>query len=466
MQSKQTSPHLKLGLAVLTGAALSLTLVVSSCDGDGSGLEDALQVTAVPATVHLGEDAHSEIVISAKPGNSALIDGEIIKLETTLGTWEKDYPDWTETEVMVEGGRAKVKLFSKQPGEATITATAIVAGEGAASGSTKVRFVHPEVHDLIFRCASQNIGALISDAQSMKIPCVAYAVDEANNLVPSAKINFAAEAGGFDSKPYETNDDRIVWLYDPRGGDGKLPRDVDPFDGEPRWSPPGSDKVKNPRDGLVTLIAWTDGVSYGQGAPYVDANDNNVYDEGEWFHRMDGDQYLEEQDRIIWKQVKILWTGEAFPPRGTTSNAEATSVNRPSASIGRGQSVEFLYRVLDENLNILAANSTNDKIQFYLSANGGEIMGGSGAVPLHRGFGIDIDENQDYRIRNPNDANSYRRNSEYRISVRNARTDDEPTPESGSLTGEIQRIYSIDPDGNPYHDIYSEQVPYVDITLP
>src|SRR5690606_20542529 len=238
-------------------------------------------------------------------------EGEVVAVETTLGTFVKD-DHVPLTEVIVDGGKAVVRLYPTQKGEAKVTAWWTPPGGIRVEASAIVTFTHPEVATLHFSCGAQNIGAFIQEAEAMAIPCDAYAEDEDKERIDSVTVRFMAEAGDFD--PYEANDGRRIWTYNPRKG-GRRPVDVEPFPGEPSWSPDNGLTKLNPRDGLVTLVAYTEGLAFGLGEPFVDANDNNQWDEGEQFHDVDGDGlYSESQDTVLWKQVKILWTGEVFPP--------------------------------------------------------------------------------------------------------------------------------------------------------
>jgi hypothetical protein len=96
--------------------------------------------------------------------------------------------------------------------------------------------------------------------------------------------------------------------------------------------------VQNPRDGLVTLLAYTDGEEHfyddnangqrdpterfiDQGEPFVDANDNNVWDSGETYVDVDGSNMWTppngtwDANSKIWTVAHILYTGAVSPGR-------------------------------------------------------------------------------------------------------------------------------------------------------
>lgn len=450
-----------LGAALLAGATLGLT----SCGPN----EASLTVTIAPKTVVIGSDGYATIIIKGMSNGTPLLDGDSVDVETTLGTFEEDDNVRFVEGALASGGQVSLRLYPTAKGEAKVTATWTPTGGSPIEASATVTFTHPEVATLHFSCGAQNIGAFIQEAEAMAIPCEAYAEDENRERVDSVTVRFLAEAGDFD--PYEANDGRRKWTYNPRKG-GRRPADVDPFPGEPAWSPDNGLTLLNPRDGLVTLVAYTEGLAFGLGEPYVDENDNNQWDEGEQFYDVDGDGlYSESQDTVLWKQIKILWTGEAFPPAGSTSIAPASRIQPPNATIQRGAFQPFTVKLLDRNLNILSALSPDDRITFYIDGNGGAPAGGVNTRALHRGFGINIDTST-YQIRNPNSPASYQMNSEYTFTVQNVRNDvPEPgqppaPPEPYNVYGQLTRTYSIDEEGYPGAQISAEYTPSATGMLP
>jgi hypothetical protein len=120
--------------------------------------------------------------------------------------------------------------------------------------------------------------------------------------------------------------------------------DVDPFpavaqfpfarDAEPRYTPTGASAsvVRNPRDGLVTIIAYVAGEEFfddnnangtydvgerfiDQGEPFVDANDNNQWDPSEVFIDTDNNGTYTppngkwDVNATIWTEARLLYTG-------------------------------------------------------------------------------------------------------------------------------------------------------------
>lgn len=183
------------------------------------------------------------------------------------------------------------------------------------------------------------------------------------------------------------------------------PRRTDPV----RASCPGpngtirSPCIMNPRDNLVTLIAFTRGEEafidannngrYDEGEPFedltepfVDKNDNGTWDPNEPFIDLNGNKVWDgkngkhDESTLIWRQEKILWTGVPYDgPDGTPDdfapNPEATfrilEMRKPNSTVytppftapvalGHFESVVGRFAFSDPWFNTMAQNGAND----------------------------------------------------------------------------------------------------------
>lgn len=153
-------------------------------------------------------------------------------------------------------------------------------------------------------------------------------------------VTFAAEVGSFQPRAQATNNGSgdVTIKY---CAESNLPTDVDVSDdipGEPYWE--DEDGVQfNPRDGLVTIIAYVNGeeefddanenglwdegeVYWDQGEPFIDVDDDNVFDpevENERHIDISAEGYVTSEydlpnlqwdsEGFIWVQSHVLLTG-------------------------------------------------------------------------------------------------------------------------------------------------------------
>jgi hypothetical protein len=250
-------------------------------------------------------------------------------------------------------GKASITLQSGQiAGLASVVAVA-VAGATQASTVATVPFVgaKPSAAHISLDCTPKNVPALSSvNADCTRstyagagITCTATFLDRYDNAVAApVTANFVAEAGTiagpvttaqFDpTKPVQAGLGVATTALTVLGG--KLPTGVgddptaDPlFPGEASATftdACGTDRVHNPRDGLVSVLVWTrgeegdcaNGVFVDMGEPFVDANDNGHYDVGETFidvngnGRYDGPNATCETDAVIWTETRVLYSGQ------------------------------------------------------------------------------------------------------------------------------------------------------------
>ncbi|PZR09105.1 MAG: hypothetical protein DI536_23000 [Archangium gephyra] len=189
------------------------------------------------------------------------------------------------------------------------------------------------------------------------------------------------------------------------------PLDVPPFPADatqypfPRASEPSRAEgplTKNPRDGVVTIIAYlqgeedfrddnSNGVRDGteqfidQGEPFVDRNDNNMWDVGEFFVDTppsdgglpngiwDGPNGVWDSNAQIWAEFKLLYTGEAGSEAGTNcvlNEAGNPSLPNSYGTLGLLQTKTIPLLITDDNLNRVEAGSFVG-VRFAPQARGG-----------------------------------------------------------------------------------------------
>ncbi|MBN1944264.1 MAG: hypothetical protein JW797_01255 [Bradymonadales bacterium] len=215
----------------------------------------------------------------------------------------------------------------------------------------------PSRGGMTLSCTYGNIGALrymtgsaiaTPSTGNLCTPCSLSLRDRYGNPIGiTRQVEFLAESGRFFPQSVAENDTSgnvsIQWC-----ADGILPRDVDPFLDEPSWIESGTSRIRNPRDGLVTIVAWVmgeeefddrnrnglldnDEVHWDLSEPYVDCDDDDGYDTGTDLFRdvqgvagyVDGvfDEPNGEHDLNvpIWVQTRVLLTGSPDHLHHTTS---------------------------------------------------------------------------------------------------------------------------------------------------
>lgn len=260
-------------------------------------------------------------------------------------------------------GEASVNLYpGTLAGSVTVMATATAGGRtitytlpSVAITGAKASGAHVSVD-----CSPKNVPAL-TDTDCRKsyysgtgstITCTAYLADRFNNVLglpehvsfqaengasspPSASVAYDPSSSGLQSDLGRATGYIAVTGYD-------LPYDVDPIGGE--LSASGDlgcgfgNTVQNPRDGFVTVIAlargeegFVDGSNglpadgeyqVGEyfidlGEPFVDRDDDSVWDIGERYLDVNGNQIYDgpngvwDADTMLWAETRIVYTG--FP---------------------------------------------------------------------------------------------------------------------------------------------------------
>jgi len=310
-------------------------------------------------------------------------------------------------------GQATVLLQSgDEVGVATVTAR--VTGTPLFVSTLGTPIVGARVSDdgFALECQQINLAANASDTPprlDLSTPCTAKLVDRFTNPVTLATtVNWYTEAGSIKSPV--TNGGTATG---PGTGSGEgTSTAVTAFSTAGKWppvpvnpvSPPVSAQLEpsvgtyNPRDMLVTLIAVTTGeeeFSDGSGVsagvkdgkwnpgewfvdvpePFVDANDNQVYDLGEQFidtervdcatgarqaknGRWDGPNGCWDGDIMLWRPTHIVYSGfnNLQPTRWTVL---APGQLPPPYTVGKGSVTSVNVTVTDAYLNRLSPDTAN-----------------------------------------------------------------------------------------------------------
>lgn len=335
------------------------------------------------------------------------------------------------------------------------------------AGTAKIHVVagSANYYNFSFGCERDSIGGFKWYGEQME--CTAFVADRDSQEIPNQPVLFATEAGAVLPLIYTGSNGQAITTYtaqDPipypvtAGSPGKIPEQMqtvishsDPIftflDGFPFFDEAPDDVVslaelgvgtssgeiwyttpkyyyemeeplyfqtgqeglreRNPRDGLVTLIAITGGEEplihdvnqngecdngdnfLSLGEPFIDRNDNGLYEIGEYFLDIDNNgvwtspvgatnqnlPYLASADcsqwkknTQIWKEYKIIWTGEGLfsgfmlRKKNTTQAPTSalplgTNVTEEGVVVGYGESVILDIYILDRNLNAVAANA-------------------------------------------------------------------------------------------------------------
>lgn len=274
-------------------------------------------------------------------------------------------------------------------GAFSITATASLGQVSITAPSSAIPLVgaKPSRRAFQLQCEFRNAGGLrgrLGDrvVVNSQYPCTSLLLDRFGNPVGVPQtVTFASEGGNvispqtsrlwdFRANPQSPPDDvgRVGAPYSPLGDP---PCDTEPIENEPFLAVdpedgncevqltncpavPNDECTLNPRDGLVTIIAVTTGEeefsdnnsdgSYTEGEPfwdigepYVDTNDNNRRDEGEFFIDLaedgqeqgngeyDGPDGEWDSQTSIWTTTHVLLTDQPLP---TVDIADGEPVDR------------------------------------------------------------------------------------------------------------------------------------------
>ena len=310
-----------------------------------------------------------------------------------------------------------------------------------ATGATSthpiaVRGAKPSGSGFYFRCDKANLPVYTTTTGIQTVTCTVRLTDRSGNRIGvPVPVSFATEAGainasvttkGFDfSNPTSADEGTATVTFTTDLSDGHRPVDVTPIAGEPSVTAGGV--VYNPRDQLVTIIAMTQGEEgfidanhngqfdpgenfIDQGDPFVDANDDGVWQTDELRFCGSGDTTgicptyqgpngAWDSLTTIWKPTWVVFTG---PGEGTTAPAGGAIPTPPCADfidspIGGGHSptVTVPIYLYDFSLNpaasgtvTKAATSVQEDLQGFVTTGFGTQLDQWGAMGL---LGFDFD---------------------------------------------------------------------------
>lgn len=268
-----------------------------------------------------------------------------------------------------------------------------------------IRGAKPANHGFILQCSPVNAAAFVTPAhvEPIDIDCSVKVVDRHNNAVGTGTpVNFKTEAGTIPSEI-------LTKAYEPDGDNSEegtatlvfstfssvLPEEVEPLAAYAEQYPLarlpephvhiGANVTRNPRDGLVSLMAYVRGEEFffdlnqngihdpsepfiDQGEPFVDANDSGDYELGEIYIDANANgQYdpasgMWDDDTTIWTDTKMLYTGSpviyddiqdlaSHTESGIHPDPFANGCDVPDGGLPPRALVDFDLWVTDKNLN-------------------------------------------------------------------------------------------------------------------
>jgi len=399
---------------LLTCAALALCVAAVGCGG-----ETEVRITADRTTISAGGLEAATITAQALLSGSPVKAGTTISFETTGGSFDSASGPTSATRSADGQGVVSIKLYSAPTqGSATVTASFSDEVSGlSATSSISITFGPPSGGetpvDGTFRlvCDAVNIGALREPVPDLQVTCQLSALTRTGQTIKASALTpqFLTEAGSFTTQDDTATGER-VFLYSPKGGTS-APKDVPPDASlaEPSYNDKNG-KVRNPRDGLVTLVAVVQGEEaftdtngngkYDQGEPFVDAaepfvdlNDNDQWDADEKYLDVNGNGKWDaangkwDSSTKIMAIYKILWTG------GLDSSSKTSRIDRGNTAIAKGGKTELTAYALDVNGNPVAAFQKNsDQLEWTLTSAGDASASGEATPPLDQALGFDFDK--------------------------------------------------------------------------
>ena len=367
------------GFAVLL-TAMAAVFVTHGCDCTGSS---SIALSADPTEI--AADGISSTVITARViyRDSTVEDGTTVAFETNNGSFDTAGSNALKSSSETAAGNAKITLYSSTTtGDAVVNASYTTQNEEVITASITIKFVKQStvsMRNFDFTCNSRNISAFDPSLPKIQVVCPIKAQTANGTPVLRPQVKFLTESGTMKLVAPEDTTQPSYAIYT---ADGIGPDDVDPNSDEPSVTD-DTGRVRNPRDGLVTVIAYVDGdEAYvdtngnGQydegesfqdiGEPFVDKNDNGVWDPGEPFVDVNGNNQYDgpnahwDGQTQIWKASKILWTGRM--KQGT----EYSNIQPSTLAVPHHGSEGFTVKVVDENLNPLASNDQDDYLTIEL----------------------------------------------------------------------------------------------------
>lgn len=325
-------------------------------------------------------------------------------------------------------GRAVAEVESGSS-TAAFTVRATIAGGMFIADSTVIgmRGARPSNRGFSLQCAPVNIPAYISPTppQAISVTCNLKLVDRFGNPIGTgAPVYMRAEAGAI---PFSTETKAFAGGAALDEGTGAAtfstvgvwpPQDVQPLVVDaaqwpkPREAEPlvmdGALKY-NPRDGLVSVIAYIKGEEYfqddnsngtrdpsemfiDQGEPFVDSNDNGTWDAGEPYvddaptdGMWNAPNGVWDATTSIWTEARILYTGRATAVTFIPTTFGTLKAGLPTAT---DVTKTVAVSASDKNLNLPTATGTSIGCAF-MAERGTMTVSPATAYPDGYGFGVE-----------------------------------------------------------------------------
>ncbi|MBW2700315.1 MAG: hypothetical protein JRF33_05810 [Deltaproteobacteria bacterium] len=370
--------------------------------------------------------------------------GKKATFTTTVGSFEpfesaSDEP-LQEIEATTTTGQAEATLYSF-PGEGgkegSVSVEYLTIGSATVTDSITVLSQAgglPSGKSFTATCVPNNVSVYANEAerQGMRIQCTVTAKDASGQSVPRADIKAMVESDcSVTLEKYDESLNAYIFALQP---------DCDPMNVEPMMGEPShmdeTYEIRNPRDGLLTIIFYTEGqegfmdsngngvydtgesfVGHDLAEPYLDSNDNNMWDTGEPWVDANNNQTWDYPDgrwndsTTIWTSVRIMFTG-APHASNDTSHYDPNGI-----SIQNGGSQTFAIYLMDENHNPIASNSSSDKVTFSVS---GARISGASSVDLVPSMGID------FHLDGSVQTESFSEHRQYQVILEDNTSGDEP----------------------------------------
>jgi hypothetical protein len=292
----------------------------------------------------------------------------------------------------------------------------------AISDEIGVRGAKPSNYGFRLECSKMNLAAYVSPMPPLSLPtqCFVELLDRYGNRVGKIEpVGLKSEAGSVASTIVTTaympgsqnlSEGRGQFVFSTVG---PFPaKDVTPLLSgntqypSARMAEPSrmlGPLILNPRDGLVTIIAYVRGEEHffddnnngtrdanerfiDQGEPFLDLNDDNIWNPGEFFiddnpsdNTWNGPNGIWDSNTTIWTQTHILYTGPSDPTVATFSPA--------TFDVSKDSNTLIEITTPDARLNILESGSTVTT-QFTGSKGSAQLV--SATVNMVDGYGFQL----------------------------------------------------------------------------
>ena len=313
-------------------------------------------------------------------------------------------------------------------GVATVSGQIITGSGGVLTASSQsIPIIGARVSDrgFVVECKQLVLAANMTETPPRKdisTECSANLSDRfTNQITQPATVTWYSESGAITSPVASDISGRAATTLSTAGKWPPVP--VDPLSpGEPSVTVGG--KMLNPRDMLVTLIAVTageeefydgsgasNGVKNGQWdpgewfvdtpEPFVDANDNQVYDYGEAFidterlncatgktegknGKWDGPNGCWDGNTMLWHPTHVVYSGfnSVDPPLFTFDRTSPLSIPKQT-------DVTLHYKVTDSYLNLISQDSAAYSVSL-VGRYGSVTLSLAGGSPNARTYGFQI----------------------------------------------------------------------------